>query len=445
MSLLQSFQHYIKSNNLFLSKDKLLLAVSGGLDSIVLAALCRQSGFDCTMAHCNFNLRGEESLRDENFVRDFAKKSETPLLVKQFDTNAYALQHKVSVQVAARELRYQWFEELLSSGDLQLSYLLTAHHVDDNIETMLMNFFKGTGIAGMHGILPKQGKIVRPLLFAKKQELSAFAQQNDLAWVEDSSNESDKYTRNFFRHRLIPLIQSVFPAVEHNLADNIVRFREVETLYKQAIASHKTKLLEHKGEEVYIPVLKLKKTEPLSTVVYEIIKDFGFTAAQIPDVVSLLGSESGKYVQSSSHRVIKNRAWLIIAPNNTTQQTLTLIEGPGLWDFSPGKLKVEVITGVKPTELNSPSVALFNTEDIQFPLLLRKWKQGDYFYPLGMKGKKKKIARFLIDQKLSAIDKENTWVLEMNKKIIWVVGRRIDERFKVKENSQQLLRIDLQI
>ena len=232
---------------------------------------------------------------------------------------------KVSIQVAARELRYKWFDELvviktanapLPNPHRHRSYLLTAHHANDNIETALMNFFKGTGIKGLHGILPKQKRLLRPLLFAKKEELLSFATENNLSFVEDSSNITDKYTRNYFRNQLIPSIQKVFPEVEDNLLHNIERFKDTEILYQQAVQLHKKKLLEYKGNEIHIPVLKLLKAEPLKTIIYEIIKEYGFTAHQTDEVLHLLKSESGKYVSSSTHKIIKDRKWIIITPNN---------------------------------------------------------------------------------------------------------------------------------
>ena len=256
MSLTQRFKNYINQHYLFNSKDKLLIAVSGGIDSIVLCELCKQCGYDFTIAHCNFHLRGEESNRDEQFVRDLGKRYNIGVLVKRFATEEYAKQHKVSIQVAARELRYAWFNELLTtdSGFPTPDYLLTGHHLNDNIETMLMNFFKGTGISGLRGIVPKHGKIIRPLLFAKKEELETFAKENKLGWVEDSSNLSDKYSRNYIRHQVIPLIQKIYPEAETNLATNIQRFSEIEELYTQAIALHKKKnetLRSKKALEIY--------------------------------------------------------------------------------------------------------------------------------------------------------------------------------------------------
>jgi len=242
MDLLKKFQHYIKEEDLFQPRDKLLLAVSGGIDSVVLCELCKQAGYDLIIAHCNFQLRGAESERDEKFVRSLADKYAVKILVKEFDTQKYADENKLSIQVAARELRYNWFSEL--TGRLPIAHwILTAHHANDNMETLLMNFFKGTGINGLKGILPRHGKIIRPLLFAKKEELEEFATKNKLSHVEDSSNSSDKYTRNYFRNQLIPGLQKVFPQVEDNLMDNLERFRGIGMLYQQAVELHKKKLL----------------------------------------------------------------------------------------------------------------------------------------------------------------------------------------------------------
>ena len=452
MGLLEGFKLFIKQQNLFQSKDKLLLAVSGGVDSVVLCELCKHAGYDFTIAHCNFQLRGAESERDENFVKELGKKYEVEVLIKKFETEKYATENKLSIQVAARELRYSWFNELLA--DLKISSkssgskippwgvggLLTAHHANDNIETLLMNFFKGTGINGLHGILPKQGNIIRPLLFAKKEELNQFATENNLSFVEDSSNALDKYTRNYFRNQLIPDLQKVFPQVEDNLLDNIERFGEIEMLYRQAVNLEKKKLLEKKGNEIHIPVLKLLKTAALNTMLYQIIKEYGFTAHQTNEVAGLLKSETGKYISSTTHRIIKNRNWLIIAPNKTTDAENIFIEETDKHiKFQQGEISLELLSTTNHKPQTTNLTAQLNAAEIKFPLLLRKWKTGDYFYPLGMK-KKKKLNRFLIDQKLSLSAKENIWVLESGQRIIWVVDNRIDERFKVAEKTTSILR-----
>lgn len=464
MNLQEKFIQNLKQISSIQKQQKQLLAVSGGVDSIVLLDLMFAAEYDFVIVHCNFQLREAESERDEQFVRSLGEKYNKEVLVKKFETEKYAAENKVSIQVAARELRYGWFRGIISeeysmfntqysnlndkltTDNSQLTthsihYILTAHHANDNIETLLINFFKGTGISGLHGILPAQGKIIRPLLFAKKEELLAYAKEKELPFVEDSSNLSDKYTRNFFRHNIIPMLKEIYPNVEDNLVNNVQRFTEAEELYKQSVDLHKKKLLEIKGNEVHIPVLKLQKTSPLSTIVYEIIKDYGFTSSQVQEAVELLESETGKYISSSSHRIIKNRNWLIISPKQTTEAANVLIEETDKKViFSNGELSFELIESSAFQIPSSNNIAALDYAEITFPLLLRKWKQGDYFYPLGMK-KKKKLSKFFINQKLSKTDKENVWVLEMNKKIIWIVGQRIDERFKVEPATKKVLKV----
>ena len=441
MNLLEKFKDYIKQQHLFQSKDKLLLAVSGGVDSIVLCELCKQAGYDFAIAHCNFQLRGEESERDEKFVRALAEKYGVEIFVEKFDTNSNAVQEKKSIEETARNLRYRWFEEIrIQNG---INYILTAHHADDNIETVLMNFFRGTGIKGLHGILSKQNKIIRSLLFANKKELLAFAATNNLEFVQDYTNDQNDFTRNYFRNELIPAVKKVFPEADENILKNITRFGEVEQLYNQAIELHKSKLLETKGNESHIPVLKLQKTKPLATVIYEIIKDYNFTSHQAEEAIALLQSESGKYIQSTSHRIIKNRKWLIISPNQTAAaQNILIEESDKQITFTEGKLQIEKYSTFNIN--HSPLTAQLDLSQIKFPLLLRKWKQGDYFYPLGMQ-KKKKLSRFFIDQKLSLTQKEKVWVVESNKKILWVIGMRIDDRFKIMDKTKEVLQISFSL
>ncbi len=442
MNLLEKFRANIQNENLFNQKDVLLIAVSGGVDSVVLCELCKQAGYDFAIAHCNFQLRGDESNRDETFVKTLAAKYSVEVLVNKFETNAFASANKMSIQVAARVLRYGWFKELINDKTSSYKYLLTAHHANDNIETLLMNFYKGTGITGLRGILPKQGNIIRPLLFAKKEELVAFAKTNDLSFVEDSSNALDKYSRNYLRNQFIPVVEKLYPQAEENLIDNLHRFRDIEILYQQSIQLHKKKLIEQKGNEIHIPVLKLKKTVPLHSVLYEILKDFGFTAKQTDDAIHLLDAESGKYILSSSHRLIKNRNWLIIAAIDTKDTGQILIEGEADVDFINGQLEIKKIVNKQTSIVNNQTVAQLDFATIQYPFLLRKWKKGDYFYPLGMT-KKKKLSRFFGDLKLSLLQKEKIWVIEMNKKIIWVVGYRIDDRFKLSDQTKEILEIKL--
>lgn len=483
MTLTDEFIRFINAHNLFEKKDHLLLTVSGGLDSVVLCELCHQAGFRFSIAHANFQLRGAESERDEQFVGDLAQKYQVPLFIKRFETKEFASQNKISIEMSARELRYAWFQELVeevsgvgnqvSGSGFQVSgvryqvsgvrnqdspqWILTAHHANDNVETLLMNFFKGTGIKGLHGILPKQKNIIRPLLFAKKEDLIQLAKENNLSFVEDSTNSSDEYTRNYFRNQLIPGLEKVFPQVVNNLQNNIERFGEIEMLYQQSINHHKERLIEIKGTEIHIPILKLLKAQPLKTILYEIIKDYGFTPNQTNEVIQILDKESGKYVASATHKIIKNRAWLIIAPQNTTEAAHVIIdEDTNEVIFESGKLTlkkylnsdetspVETSLSSVITANSSENIALLDAKNLTFPLLLRRWKTGDYFYPLGMKHQKK-LKKFFIDQKLSLTEKEKMWVIESDKKIIWIVGKRIDDRFKISDKTKKWIRFELGI
>lgn len=450
MNLLQRYQEFIKKENLFSPKDKLLLAVSGGVDSFVLCELCKQAGFDFTIVHCNFQLRGEESERDEEFVRKFGEKYKVEVKVKKFDTEKFAEENKMSIQEAARVLRYEWFDELIRSQESgarsqksQLrTHLLTAHHTNDNAETVLMNFCRGTGLHGLTGIPVSYGNIKRPLLCFTKDEMVQFAKENKLDFVEDSSNLSTKYTRNLFRHEIIRAISKVYPQVNENLNDNINRFKEIEKLYKLAVNDIKKKLVKEKGSEWHIPVKQLMGYNNRA-LIYEIIADFGFNEKQIDEVIKLAESDSGKYIDSPTfnYRIIRHRHWFIISPVNAVESEIIIIEeGISNLEFGIGQIKLEFVSNSQFPIPNSSNIACLDAKEINFPLILRKWKTGDYFYPLGMK-KKKKLSRFFIDQKLSKTEKEKTWVIEMDKKIIWVVGKRIDERFKVTEKTTSVLMI----
>lgn len=443
MALFDKFKQFIQDEKLFQPNDRLLVAVSGGIDSVVLCELCRQAGYHFEMAHCNFKLRGEESDRDELFVRALAGRMGVVLHSKSFDTTFYAKTNRQSIEEAAREIRYQWFHELLSRPEaLPMQCIVTGHHADDNMETVMMNFFRGTGISGLRGILPKQGKVVRPLLFARRSELEFFLKDNGLEFVTDHTNLLTDYTRNFFRNKVVPLVKECYPEAGENLLRNIHRFRETEILYRQSIELHKRKLLEIKGSETHIPVLKLQQAIPLASIVYEIINPFGFTAHQVDEVIGLLSSETGKYVKSASHRIIRNRNWLVIAPNQTMEASTILIEKSDTTiSFGAGQVQIKHLPNTGQPLSTGNEMALLNASAITFPLLLRRWKQGDYFYPLGMQ-KKKKLNRFLTDQKLSMVEKENTWVIEMDKKIVWVVGKRIDDRFKVTPATRHILKIN---
>ncbi len=470
MNLLSTFQQYILQQNLFSSKDHLLLAVSGGVDSIVLTDLCYKAGYKFSLAHCNFQLRGKESDADETFVRSLGEKYKVEVLVKKFDTEKYAAAKKLSIQEAARVLRYEWFEELVllqtppsdelvedrsssrqtgasdGAGSTHYSslitHLLTAHHADDNNETLLMNFFRGTGLHGLTGIPVAYGHVKRPLLSFTKNELMVYAEENKLKYREDSSNSSSKYTRNFFRNEIIPAISKVYLQVNENLQDNINRFKEIEQLYKLSTQAIIKKLCKQKGAEIHISVKQLMHYRN-KALIYEIIHPYGFSEKQIDEVLKLAGSDSGKYIDAASmyFRMIKHRHWFIIAPALSAEaQNIIIKESDENIQYEAGSMTIEKLSGSNESISTSQTVATMDESKIQFPLLLRKWKQGDYFYPLGMK-KKKKVARFFIDQKLSKTEKEKAWVIESNQRIVWIVGQRIDDRFKITPSTKKILKI----
>jgi len=464
MNLLSSFTAAIANNRLFTPGSRLLLAVSGGLDSVVLCELCHQAGYDFVIAHCNFGLRGAESERDEAFVKSLAPRYAKPVLVKQFQTEQYASEHKLSIQEAARELRYKWFFELLGVDSREPraagrepsmqqpltvpSFLLTAHHAGDNAETILMNLARGAGLHGLTGIpvTGAGGRLVRPLLSFRRGDLAAFAAEQGLQWVEDSSNASVKYTRNLFRHEVIPAIEKAYPAVVDNLNAAARRFKAVEAVYLDGIAAIKKKLYKQKGADTHIPLKQFLACNN-TAVWYELIKDFGFTEKQVDEVVKLCQGATGAYIESPAsgrgmqYRLIRHRNWLIAAPRKSEQaETIVINAYEGEVGFPSGRLLLETKEAASFAIPSAATQACLDARQVQFPLLLRKWKAGDYFYPLGMK-KKKKLARFFIDHKLSKTDKERVWVLEMNKKIVWVAGHRIDDRFKITPSTKEVLRI----
>lgn len=474
--LLSRFKAYIKQEQLWHSGQSWLVAVSGGLDSVVLAHLCAELEIPFSIAHCNFQLRGPESLRDEEFVIGLAVKLGRPVLVKKFHTTDYAEANRVSIQVAARELRYAWFRELAFGGAPTpetggtgtarvaaapgFAAIATAHHLDDNIETLLMNFIKGTGVMGLRGMLPSADGIVRPLLFAYRAELEAYAREQQLKNVEDSSNLTDKYNRNFIRHKVLPLIEERFPEVRHNMEANLSRFRDAEVLYNQAVRSQLSKLLEPKDPVQWqVPVLKLSKAEPLDSILYELFKPFGFTPAQVIDIKSLFRSSTGHFVSSPTHRIIRDRRMLLISPHQNEAVTqVAWPEDQSSVAFPGGRISMNTLgehairevhrgdpnipdAGPKIPEAGDSNVAYLDASSLTFPLLLRKWKAGDYFYPLGL-GKKKKLSRFFIDRKLSLADKEKVWVLLSGDRVVWVVGQRLDDRAKIFPGSKACLRLE---
>lgn len=433
---------------------KVVLAVSGGSDSMCMAKLFAAAkqyftkspyglaGFDFVIAHCNFQLRGADSEQDAALVKEWATVNEVPYYQNTFDT-AGIVAEEGNVQLVARRLRYEWFEALRK--ELNFDYIATAHHQQDSVETLLMNFFKGTGIEGLHGILPEKGHIIRPLLTFNKTELTAYAILENISWREDVSNQKTDYLRNKVRLELLPVIENIFPNAVNAIYQNSLRFGEIGQLYQQSVQGYRKKLVEQRGKDLYIPLRKLVHCRPLATIVYELLKPFGLGPSQLPDALQLIDSDSGRYINFDQYRLLKDRNFFIITPIEAGYSENILIEEQvNHIERQQFTLKSKLVDAMpKPAQI-AASEAYIDAKSLSFPLLLRPWRMGDYLYPIGMGMKKKKVKKLLIDLKIPQHEKEQVWVLESNKKIVWVCGIRSDERFKVGPATKDILHLHFQ-
>jgi tRNA(Ile)-lysidine synthase len=430
-----SFKNFIQKEALCNSGDNILLAVSGGVDSVVMCELFHKAGIPFGIAHCNFKLRDKESEDDELFVKELAKKYKVHFHTTSFDTSSFAKKNKLSIQAAARELRYNWFKQICSKN--HYSMIASAHHSDDSVETFMINLIRGTGIAGLHGILPKQGNIIRPLLFSNKEEITAFAKKQKLKYREDSSNTSDKYLRNKIRKKMIPLLKELNPKIDSVLLDDIQRLREVERIFRKEIDNKKSEILRVKNSAVLININQLKKLDPLPTYLFEFLKPFNFNAATVRDIITSLDGIPGKQFFSSTHRLLKDRLDLIIEKIDEQDDSTVTVKKEQK-KILAGNLKISIKKLPAGTKFShSQMSAALDLDKLTFPLTIRRWEQGDSFRPFGMKGKKK-LSDFFIDRKLSLREKENTLLLVSGKDIVWVIGQRIDDRYRVTENTRKI-------
>lgn len=437
--LLHSFRKYWLSQFSHISDARILLAVSGGADSMAMAHLFLSCGIKFGVAHCNFGLRAAAADMDEALVADWCIENNIQFFSIKFATKEKAVEWKKGTQETARILRYEWFETTRKTHGYDR--IATAHHANDNVETVLINLFKGTGIQGMHGILPENGFIIRPLLFATRQVLDEYITKYEVSFREDASNKSDDYLRNAVRHHLVPAAEQLFSNAVNQANESIFRFGEAEQLYKQAINIHRKQLLELRGKDYYIPVRKLRLRKPLHTICYELLHPFGFLSAQLPHIINLLSAESGHFVSSATHRVIRNRDFLVITANAAQEADLLQItELPFEITTTTHVYKFKQV-GVPKNLASSADVAYIDAADVILPLTLRKWRTGDYFYPLGMNMKKKKVSKLLIDNKVPLHKKEQLRILESGKKILWVAGIRLDERCKIKLTTTSVIEV----
>jgi tRNA(Ile)-lysidine synthase len=436
--MLQQFQNHLSIHFSFLQGKKLLLAVSGGLDSMVLVHLMQQLNYEIVVLHCNFQLRGLESFGDQQFVQEYSNMNAIPFVFTQFDTEAFATDFKVSTQVAARELRYSWFYEQIEIQNAD--YILTAHHADDNLETFIINLSRGTGLDGLIGIPAQNEKVIRPLLSFSRQEIVEYAVANKLEWREDSSNASDKYLRNKIRHHLIPILKELNPTFISSFEKTQSFLKEAQELVDDAAIMVYQQVAREEGENIYFDLARLLQLPNYSAYLYQWLKEFGFTAWE--DIYDLVTSQSGKQVFAPEFRLIKDRDCLILSPLklHSDQQEYPIESIQSKVNF-PLKLDFSVVNAI---ESISNSTIFVDYEKLEFPLVLRHWREGDVFQPFGMEGKSKKVSKLFKDEKLSLVDKESTWLLCSTNQVVWVVGIRQDERFKIDSKTKKILKITIQ-
>lgn len=435
--MLTKFQHHITTNFPQLKDKKLLLAVSGGIDSMVLLVLFYKLRFDICVVHCNFQLRGNESDADEMLVRETCQDRFIPYFIESFDTENYSKENKLSIQLAARKLRYDWFQELLSEN--QLDYLVTAHHLDDNVETFLINFVRGTGLEGLTGIPPQNGNIVRPMLPFSREEIENYAQANQIQWREDSSNASDKYFRNKLRHDIVPILKELNIGFLDSFQNTLHHLQQAESLVNDASKLVYEKVVEEKENQVEIHLKPLLQFENHKAYLYQWLNKFGFSAWN--DIYDLVVAQSGKQIFSETHVLLKDREKLILSERKSSnKEEIYSIES--LDDKVNIPLKLRFYKGVNIFETHSNCIFVDESK-LKFPLTIRKWQEGDYFYPSGMNGKKK-LSKYFKDEKYSLLDKENQWLLCSEDQIVWVIGKRADNRFISKETTHNSIKIVLE-
>jgi tRNA(Ile)-lysidine synthase len=438
---LQQFIDYIKKNALFTEQDKILLAVSGGKDSVLMLQLFKLSNYKFSIAHCNFNLRADESQRDEAFVRLLAANLDVPFYVAHFDTKDYAAQHQISTQMAARDLRYQWFEQIRK--EKEYTHIALAHHQNDSIETLLLNLTRGTGISGLHGILPKRDKIVRPLLFLSKQQIDELIEENNFDFVSDSSNESTKYARNKIRLNVIPHLQEINPNLEQTFKQNIERFVETEEVLRQFVSQIKFAITRSIKGETFISISKLHELQPKKIILFELLRPFHFTNVVVDELLSSLDKQSGTSFFSATHRATINRDEIMISalPNAKSSAQHFIHSNDEFITIEDQKISI-FHTHSNLVEANE-NKAFVDIDQLIFPLIVRFRQQGDRFMPLGMKNYKK-LSDFLIDFKVPLPQKDKIPLLiNGNGEIIWVAGLRQDNRYKVSATTKKVVIFEL--
>lgn len=438
--MLSRFLEFSEREKLFTGGSRLLLAVSGGIDSMVMAWLFREAGIEYSIAHCNFSLRGDESDGDEEFVAAYARTSSISFFSRRFDTMTYAGTHRISVQMAARELRYDWFRSLIRSEGFDS--VAVAHNLNDNVETFLINLSRGTGLHGLTGMSPRTGDIIRPLLFATREEIASYASARGIDFREDRSNAEVKYIRNRIRHKVIPELEKVNPGILAAVADTMKHLSSDSSLVDTYLSLLSGQLFTFSGDSAGVEISSLMALNPLEPHIFGLFRPFGLFPKQTDEVISLLQSGTGRSVYTATHRLLNDRGRIIIspriseAPEEYTFNSIDEIRISGL--FSALRITEPSDDALPATHLT----ASLDLDLVAFPVTVRPWKPGDRFMPLGMK-QMKKISDFLIDLKVPVTEKEQVLLLLSGSDVMWVMGYRIDDRFRVSEETGKIIVLTL--
>lgn len=438
---LERFTGFAARHQLFDAKSRILAAVSGGKDSVLMARMLKAAGFHFGIAHCNFQLRGGEAESDQVFCRELAAELGVPFYTTNFDTKAFAAHHKISIQMAAREMRYEWFEQQRQLNGYDVIAL--AHHQNDAIETILLNLVRGTGIAGLHGILPKSGVLVRPMLCMERAEIDELIAGSQLAYVEDSSNASAKYARNKIRLEVIPKLKELNPSLEQTFEKNLEHFRDLELLLEQQVAALRGKLFAAREDGIYLPLSELKKLVPQKLLLFKLLQEFGVNETIVEDIIASLGKHAGRTFETPDFRMILDREHLIITSPKVAREKEVILQ-KGVREAEFGEYRLNVLEDDSPLIVRSNLMAASaDAGKLIFPLKLRRWQQGDFFYPLGMKFKKK-LSDFFTAEKVPLHQKRDIPLLvNGNGDIIWVAGYRLDDRYKVNNNTKKVFIFEL--